>query len=805
MCAPGWHLFKLLYLNIEVRTYIIIVLTVEKQVNRLARGIRTIPLVPLRGLTLFPQMVLNFDVGRDKSLAALDYAMESDQILMLAAQKNAETEDPGPDDIYEVGTVAHIKQLIRLPGDTVRIIVEGLYRGRIMDFTREDPYAEVLVAVDAADSRASGPDLDALARGLQELFEEFAGLSGRVSPETLIAVAALKDASEMADTIAAAVLKKSEDKQALLETYDTLERLEKLHVILTKELEIQKIEKRINMRVKQQVDQNQKEYYLHEQIKAIQSELGQDDASENDELARRVDALPMNDEAREKAKKELTRLQRMTPGSPETPVIRTYIDWLLDMPWGTETEDNMDLANAEKILNEDHYGLDKVKERIVEYLAVRRLTDTMRGPILCFVGPPGVGKTSVARSIARALGRKFVRMSLGGVRDEAEIRGHRRTYIGAIPGRIISSIKTAGTKNPVFLFDEVDKLGNDFRGDPASALLEVLDPEQNCAFRDHYMEVPFDLSRVMFLATANTLDTVPPALMDRMEVIYLPGYTDEEKANIARRHLLPKQLKEHGLKDTSVSITDETIKFVIGHYTREAGVRNLEREIANMCRKCARQIAEHGKTRLRVTPSNAEKYFGNIKYKREDKEHHDEVGVATGLAWTAFGGETLAVEVNTMPGTGKLELTGQLGEVMKESARAALSYVRSHAEKLGVDPEFHNKLDIHVHVPEGAIPKDGPSAGITLATAITSALTGRPVSGEIAMTGEITLRGRVLPIGGLKEKSLAAYREGLTTILVPQGNQPDIREIPDNIRRKLKLIPVKTLDDVLKHALLSGK
>jgi len=750
-------------------------------------------------------MVLNFDIGRDKSLAALDAAMEGDQILMLATQRSSEVDEPEPQDIYEVGTVAHIKQLIRLPGDTVRVIVEGLYRARIMEYTREDPYAEVLAAVDTADRRVAGPDIDALMRGLQELFEEYASLSSKVSPETLIAVAALGNPSELADTVAASVLKKTEERQGILEIYDTLERLEKLHVVLTRELEIQQIEKRISQRVKQQVDQNQKEYYLHEQMKAIQTELGQDDATEFDEISKRIDALNLNEEAKDKAKKELYRMQRMTPGSPELPVIRTYIEWILDLPWDKESEDNMDLVNAEKILNEDHYGLDKVKERIIEYLAVRRLTKTMRGPILCFVGPPGVGKTSVARSIARALGRKFVRMSLGGVRDEAEIRGHRRTYIGAIPGRIISNIKSACTKNPVFLFDEVDKIGNDFRGDPASALLEVLDPEQNCAFRDHYMEVPFDLSKVMFLATANTLDTVPAALLDRMEVIYLPGYTDEEKVNIARRHLLPKQLKEHGLKDTSVTLTDDTLRFVIDHYTREAGVRSLEREIANMCRKSARQIAEHGKIHLRVTQANAEKYFGNIKYKREDKERHDEVGVATGLAWTAFGGETLAVEVNTMPGTGKLELTGQLGDVMKESAKAALSYVRAHAEQLGVDPEFHNKVDIHVHIPEGAIPKDGPSAGITLATAITSALTGRPVSGDIAMTGEITLRGRVLPIGGLKEKTLAAYREGVYTILMPQGNQQDIRDIPDNIRKKLTLIPVKTLDDVLSHALLTRK
>ena len=771
----------------------------------MAKGIRNLPLVPLRGLTLFPHMVLNFDIGREKSLAALDTAMEDDQILMLAAQRNADTDEPNAEDIYDVGTVAHIKQLIRLPGDTVRVIVEGLYRGRIMEYVRMEPYNEVVVTTDNVATFYGQSETDALMRGLQDLFEEYAAISGKASPETLITAAAIKDPGELADIISANILKKPEEKQEILELYDALERMERLHVILTRELEIQHIEKRISMRVKQQVDHNQKEYYLHEQIKAIQSELGQDDASEHEQFSRRIDEMKnMHEEARDKAKKELARMEKMPPGSAELPVIRTYIDWLLDLPWDNESTDNMDLVNAENILNEDHYGLDKVKERVIEYLAVRRLTEHMRGPILCFVGPPGVGKTSIARSIARALGRKFVRMSLGGVRDEAEIRGHRRTYIGAIPGRIISNIKTAGTKNPVFLFDEVDKIGNDYRGDPASALLEVLDPEQNNSFRDHYMEVPFDLSHVMFLATANTLDTVPPALLDRMEVIYLGGYTDDEKVNIARRHLLHKQMKEHGLKDDAITITDDTLRYVIEHYTREAGVRSLEREIANMCRKSARQIAEHGKTRLRVTKANAEKYFGYVKYKREDNDRQDEVGVATGLAWTAFGGEMLAVEVNTMPGTGKLELTGQLGDVMKESARAALSYVRSHAILLGVDPDFHNKLDIHVHVPAGAIPKDGPSAGITMATAITSALTGRPVSGDVAMTGEITLRGRVLPIGGLKEKSMAAYREGVTTVLVPFGNQPDIKEIPDNIRRKLKFIPVKTLDDVLKIALLQG-
>ncbi len=774
----------------------------EEQVNHLIQALTTLPLVPLRGLTLFPHMVLNFDIGREKSLAALEVAMERDQMLMLATQRSADVDEPEAQDIFDVGTIAHIKQLVRLPGDTVRVIVEGLHRARILEYTSVEPYAEVVVTQQDAQGDYGQSEADALMRGLQELFEEYAALSGKASPETLISAASIQSPGELADIIAANVLKKPEERQEILEQYDDLARLERLHVILTRELEIQHIEKRISQRVKQQVDQNQKEYYLHEQIKAIQTELGQDDATEVELFTRRIEELNLPEEARDKAKKELSRMQKMPPGSSELPVIRTYLDWITDLPWNTETTDDMDLTNAEKILNEDHYGLEKVKERVLEYLAVRRLTESMRGPILCFVGPPGVGKTSIARSIARSLGRKFVRMSLGGVRDEAEIRGHRRTYIGAIPGRIISNIKTAGARNPVFLFDEVDKIGSDFRGDPASALLEVLDPEQNSTFRDHYMDVPFDLSRVMFVATANTLDTVPAALLDRMEVIHLTGYTDEEKVSIARRHLLPKQRKEHGLKDDSVVITDDTLRYVVENYTREAGVRSLERELANMCRKAARQIAEHGKTRLRVTPATAERYFGPIRYKREDIGRHDEVGVATGLAWTAFGGETLAVEVNTMPGTGKLELTGQLGDVMKESARAALSYVRSHADTLGVDPDFHQKLDIHVHVPAGAIPKDGPSAGITMATAITSALTGRAVSGNVAMTGEITLRGRVLPIGGLKEKSMAAYREGVPTVLVPQGNERDIKEIPDNIRRKLNFIPVKTLDEVLKNALL---
>jgi ATP-dependent Lon protease len=614
----------------------------------------------------------------------------------------------------------------------------------------------------------------------------------------------VEDPGQLADIIAANILVKMEDKQNILEAFDVQERLEKLYDILVREIQILEIERRINQRVKKQVDKLQREYYLREQLKAIQKELGERDgiSDEIEEYQKLIEQANLPKEAYEKALKELDRLSKMPPGSAEVGVIRTYLDWIVELPWNVETEDNLDLKNAARILDEDHYGLTKVKERVLEYLAVHQLTRHMKGPILCFVGPPGVGKTSIARSIARALNRKFVRMSLGGVRDEAEIRGHRRTYVGAIPGRIISYMKQAGSKNPVFLFDEIDKMSSDFRGDPASALLEVLDAEQNYAFRDHYLELPFDLSKVMFLTTANTLDTIPRPLLDRMEVIQIPGYTEEEKLHIASRYLIPKQEKQHGLKEGSINIPERVIRDIINHYTREAGVRNLERHIASICRKAARRILETKQERVRITSGNLKKYLGIpiFSYKKADQQ--PQVGIATGLAWTAVGGDTLAIEVATMPGTGKLVLTGQLGDVMKESAHAGFSYIRSKARDFGIDPNFYNNMDIHVHVPEGAIPKDGPSAGITMTTAIISALTGIPARSDVAMTGEITLRGRILPIGGLKEKVLAAHRAGISKVIIPSENEKDLVDIPDNIKRKVKIVLVDHMEQLLEHALV---
>ena len=763
---------------------------------------KKLPLVALRGLTVFPYMTINFDIGRDRSMAALEEAMAGDQLLFLVTQIDPNKEDPTTEDIYEVGTVVRIKQMLRLPGDTVRVLVEGLHRARYVEVVSMDPYIEVMVEEQDNVEEEETPSHEALMRGLNELFEEYVRLSSRVSPETLLSVSAVTDAAQLTDVVAANALYKQEDKQSVLEIFDPLERLEQLHIILGKEIEILKIEQKINQRVRKQIDKMQKEHYLHEQIKAIQTELGEDEENEVEEFRKKVEDLPLDEDAKKKVLKELRRLKRTPSGSPEVAVLRTWMEWITDLPWNVETKDNLDLKNAEVILDEDHYGLGKVKERIVEYLAVRRMTKTMQGPILCFVGPPGVGKTSIARSIARAIGRNFVRMSLGGVRDEAEIRGHRRTYVGAIPGRLLSNIRQAGSNNPVFLFDEIDKMSRDFRGDPSAALLEVLDAEQNHSFTDHYLELPFDLSRVMFLATANTLDTIPPALLDRMEVIRISGYTEEEKISIARRHLIPKQMKEHGMAVETITISDNTIREMIVRYTREAGVRNLEREIANLCRKVAKELIEKNKQSVRVTISNLEKYLGVRRYKREEATMKNEVGLVTGLAWTAVGGVTLNIEVNTMPGSGKLSLTGQLGDVMKESARAALSYIRANADALGLPKDFYEKQDIHIHIPEGATPKDGPSAGITMATAMISALTKTPVRGDIAMTGEVTLRGRVLPIGGLKEKALAAHRAGIHKVIIPEENSKDITEIPDNVRRKLDIVTVSELNSVLNQALL---
>lgn len=766
--------------------------------------LRRIPCLPLRGLTVFPYMVLHFDVGRHKSIAALEEAMINDQELLLVTQKDAKMDDPGFEDIYHVGTVSKIKQLLKLPGDTIRVLVEGLRRGRIVNCISTDPYFEVEIEeIEENDAEPGNLEQEALMRSVLDIFEDYVKLGNRVSPDILISVNAVEKPGQLADIIATNVLVKVEDKQSILEAFDPQDRLEKLYAILTREIQILEIERKINQRVKKQIDKLQREYYLREQLKAIQKELGEKDGigEEVEEYKRKIEMAQLPEEAYEKAMKELDRLYRMPPGSPEIGIIRTYLDWLVELPWNIETEDNTDIKKAAKILDEDHYGLEKVKERVLEYLAVHQLTQQMKGPILCFVGPPGVGKTSIARSIARALNRKFVRMSLGGVRDEAEIRGHRRTYVGAIPGRIIASIKQAGTKNPVFLFDEIDKMSSDFRGDPASAMLEVLDPEQNFAFRDHYLEVPFDLSKVMFLTTANTLETIPRPLLDRMEVIQISGYTEEEKVHIASRYLIPKQVKEHGLKEGSVQISERAIRDIINYYTREAGVRNLERQIATICRKAARQILETNQMRIRITNGNLKRYLGVPIYRYEKAEQHNQAGIVTGLAWTAVGGDTLFVEAIHMPGSGKLVLTGQLGDVMKESAQAGFSYIRAKARDLGIDPNFYNNTDIHVHIPEGAIPKDGPSAGITMTTAIISALTGIPARSDVAMTGEITLRGRVLPVGGLKEKVLAAHRAGITKVIIPAENEKDLKEIPENVKRKVKIILVDHMDQVLEHAL----
>ena len=761
----------------------------------------SLPMLPLRGLLVFPYMVLHFDVGRKKSIAALEQAMLGDQKIFLVAQRDIDVSDPGIDDIYHTGTIAAIKQVIKLPGDNIRVLVEGKNRAILRAVTQEEPYFVGALDMIVPQGTPVSMETDALLRTAHHYFEEYCKMSGRVALETMQSVMEIEDPGQLADVIAANVLQKLEDRQQMLEELDDLTRLEALCAILVRETELAGVEKKVQARVRKQIEQNQKDYYLREQIKAIQTELGDKDATDVEDLRERLEKTPMNDEAKDKAVRELERLSRMAPGSPEIGVSRTYIEWLLDLPWGKNTPDNLDLKRARRVLAEDHYGLEEVKERVIEYLAVCRIKNNMKGPVLCFVGPPGVGKTSIAKSIARALGRKFVQMSLGGVRDEAEIRGHRRTYIGAIPGRIISSIKQAGTMNPVFLFDEIDKMASDVRGDPASAMLEVLDSAQNNAFRDHYLECPFDLSGVMFITTANSIDTIPRPLLDRMEVIEVSGYTEEEKLNIAKRHLLPKQIAEHGLAAKTVKLSDKIMRALIQGYTREAGVRRLQRTIGKVVRKSAVQMIDESLETINVTADKLTEFLGAPRYRYEKAGKKPEVGVVNGLAYTVVGGDTLQIETTTMPGTGQLELTGSLGDVMKESARAAKSYVRAHAEELGIAQDFYKTLDIHIHVPEGAVPKDGPSAGVTMTTALVSALTGIAVRQNVAMTGEITLRGRVLPIGGLKEKLLAAHRAGIDTVLIPKENLKDLEEVPENVRAAIEIIPAETVDTVLQTAL----
>ncbi|WP_044481768.1 endopeptidase La [Paenibacillus antibioticophila] len=764
---------------------------------------RRFPLLPLRGLLVYPSMVLHLDVGRDKSVKALEKAMVDDNLILLCSQSEVNIEEPTQEDIFRIGTVAKVRQMLKLPNGTIRVLVEGMERAEIVEYLDNEEYYEVL-AKEQPEEESDDPEVDALMRTVLTQFEHYINLSKKVTPETLAAVSDIEEPGRLADVITSHLSLKIKDKQEILETIEVRMRLEKLLDILNNEREVLELERKISQRVKKQMEKTQKEYYLREQMKAIQKELGEKEgrAGEVEELRAQLEEKNLPEKVREKTLKEIDRLEKMPASSAEGGVIRNYVDWLLSLPWSNKTEDDLDLTKAEQVLDEDHYGLEKPKERVLEYLAVQKLVKKLKGPILCLVGPPGVGKTSLARSIARSLGREFVRISLGGVRDEAEIRGHRRTYVGAMPGRIIQGMKTAGTLNPVFLLDEIDKMASDFRGDPSSALLEVLDPEQNNTFSDHFVEVPFDLSNVMFVTTANAVHNIPRPLLDRMEMLYIPGYTELEKLQIGTRYLLPKQKREHGLEPDQLQIGEEALLRTIREYTRESGVRNLEQQIAALCRKAAKKIVSEDQETLAIGPEEIKDYLGVPKFRYGVAELEDQIGTVTGLAWTEVGGETLVIEVTVVPGSGKLILTGKLGDVMKESAQAAFSYTRSKATELGIDSDFHEKNDIHIHIPEGAIPKDGPSAGITIATALISALTGRHVSKDVAMTGEITLRGRVLPIGGLKEKSLAAHRAGYKKILLPKDNERDLRDIPDSVKEDVAFVPVAHMDQVLEHALV---
>ncbi len=767
--------------------------------NRLS----TLPMLVLRGLVCFPETVIHFDVGRLKSVAALNAAMENDQRIFLVSQKDTSIDDPKPKDLYRMGVVAHVRQIVKLPHDNFRIIVEGEYRATAVELLQIDPY--FVAVVEERQNRPVSPALleDALVRECRQQFERYTDLVPKMAPDVMFAVASDKDAGHLADYVASNLNMPIEEKQHILNLQTVSTRMETLLRIMDRECQILELEKKIEEKVQEQMDENQKEYYLREQIRAISEELGEGDdpLEESGEYIKTINELQLPEEISSYLLKETRKLGKMPPGSHEATVVRTYLDTCLALPWNNTTEDVLDLTRARKILDRDHDGLQKVKERIVEALAVRQLSAEMKGQVLCLVGPPGVGKTSIARSIAEAMGRKYVRVSLGGVRDESEIRGHRRTYVGAMPGRIIAAIKQAGTKNPLILLDEIDKMGNDFRGDPASAMLEVLDTEQNNAFRDHYIDLPFDLSEVMFVTTANDASAIPAPLYDRMDVITLSSYTAEEKKRIAKRHLLKKQMKKHGLSSKQLKLTDGALDKIIECYTSEAGVRTLERQLANLCRKTATALVEGSSESVSVTVSNLEEYLGPQKYKPDHYNRRNEIGVVNGLAWTAVGGATMPIEVAVLDGTGKVELTGNLGDVMKESAKTAISYVRSRAEDWHIDKDFHKNKDIHIHVPEGAVPKDGPSAGVTMATAIVSALTGIAVRSDVAMTGEISLRGRVMAIGGLREKSMAAYTHHMTTVIIPEDNQPDLSEVDAVVKEKTRFIPARNLDTVIGHAL----
>jgi ATP-dependent Lon protease len=764
----------------------------------------TVPLLPLRDIVVFPHMVVPLFVGRQRSIKALEEATQRQGPIFLSSQKDAKTNEPAENDIYRIGVLGSVVQMLKLPDGTVKVLIEGKKRAQATRFINHPDFFLVEVE-DVAEAAEKSPEAEALIREVHTTFEKYVKLKKKIPPEMVMSVSSIDDPGRLADTVVTHLGIKIEDRQSLLETLNASERLEKVLGHMRAEIEILEVERRIRSRVKQQMERSQKEYYLNEQMRAIQKELGEKDEFKNEiqEIEDKIKQKKLSTEARDKVEKEMKKLKMMSPMSAEATVVRNYIDWILSLPWNEFTDDKLDIKEAEKVLEEDHYGLEKVKQRILEYLAVQSLVGKMKGPILCLVGPPGVGKTSLGRSIARATGRKFVRVSLGGVRDEAEIRGHRRTYIGALPGKIIQSMKKAGSSNPVFLMDEVDKMSTDFRGDPSSALLEVLDPEQNFAFNDHYLDLDYDLSRVMFITTANTLDRIPRPLQDRMEIIRIAGYTELEKLNIAKKYLVEKQREANGLSTENVAFTDSSILGLIRHYTKEAGVRSLDREIASICRKVAVEVVKRDRNaKIQITGKSLHKHLGPVKFRYGKIEGEQRIGVTTGLAWTEMGGELLSTEVTIMPGKGQLTITGKLGDVMQESAQAAMSYVRSRAVELGLARDFYQKIDVHIHVPEGAIPKDGPSAGITMATALVSALIQIPVRHDLAMTGEITLRGRVLPIGGLKEKVLAAHRGGIKTVLIPEENEKDIEEIPSTILKSVSMIPVSHMDDVLKKALI---